>query len=138
MKSLASSIASIASIAGVTVAAVGALAACAPTPGALPGIRAPYCFSAPVVKPTRIVIACGDGNLQATHIVYQLYRTSSAAATATMEANDCLPNCAEGHFHAYPAKLAFSNVQAGRFTRVVVTYTGGIPFGSSVQTYPLG
>jgi hypothetical protein len=125
-------------IAGVAVAAVGTLAACTPTPTVLPGINAPFCISAPVVKPTRIVIACGDGNLQATHIAYLSYGTSSAAATATMEANDCVPNCAEGHFHPYPAKLAFSNVQAGRFTRVVVTYTAAVPFGSRVQTYPLG
>lgn len=125
-------------IAAVAVAATGALSACAPTPGALPGIRAPYCFSAPVAKPTKIVIACGDGNLQATNVVYQSYGATSAAATATMEANDCIPYCAAGHFHPYPAKLAFSDVQAGRFTRIVVSYTGTIPFGARVQTYSRG
>jgi hypothetical protein len=61
-----------------------------------------------LVKPQAIVPACGDGNFQLSGLRWSSWGASGAAASGTAHQNDCTPNCAAGHFHAYPATVTLS------------------------------
>jgi hypothetical protein len=66
----------------------------------------PDCLGKPVVRPTSVVFACGDGGVYATGVRWSNWGAPFATATATIHENDCTPNCAQGHFHTYAAYLA--------------------------------
>jgi hypothetical protein len=61
-------------------------------------------------KPSRITLACADGNLYATGISYRGYGQNVARASATIHLNDCTPNCAAGHFHSYRGTLSLRDI----------------------------
>lgn len=71
----------------------------------------PNCLDKPEVRPTSVIFACGDGGVYADGVRWSDWGKAFATATATMHANDCTPNCAEGHFHTYAATLAVSGTQ---------------------------
>lgn len=100
----------------------------------LPGIHAADCASPPVQKPSYILLACGDGSYYAQGIKYTSYTATSATAIATMFGNDCIPYCAIGHFHQYPATLTFSRVVSNHFTWLVIRYTGSATYGPRIQS----
>lgn len=84
-------------------------------------------------KPHGVTLACGDGNLYATGISYKAYGQKVAIATATMHLNDCLPNCAAGHFHSYRGNLSFRDIVRcgdGRLYYSRARYKFSGPFGS--------
>ena len=85
----------------------------APVPGATqPQINAlPNCQDKPETRPTSVVFACGDGGVYATGVRWSNWGAPFATASATMHANDCTPNCAQGHFHVYAAYLAATGSQ---------------------------
>jgi hypothetical protein len=61
-----------------------------------------------VVKPTSIVVACGDGNLYLTGIHWATWAATEATGTGTVHSNDCKPYCAAGHFHTAAATVTLS------------------------------
>ncbi len=93
----------------------------------------PDCQGKPGVRPTSVVFACGDGGVYADGVRWSSWGEPFATATATMHANDCTPNCAEGHFHTYAAILAVSGRQRcpnGQVAYQKVAYvprTRGVP-----------
>jgi hypothetical protein len=70
------------------------------------------CGGKPEVRPTRVLFACGDGGVWADSVRWTQWGEQVAMATATMHANDCTPNCADGHMHAYAAVLIVAGRQA--------------------------
>ncbi len=92
----------------------------------------PNCLGKLEVRPASVVLACGDGGVYATGVRWSNWGSPFATATATMHANDCTPNCAQGHFHTYAAYLAVSGRQNchGRLSYQRIAYvarTRGIP-----------
>ncbi len=78
----------------------------APRPArAAESIGIPDCLGVPRVRPTSIMLACGDGGLIANGLTWTGWGAGFAAARGTASANDCTPNCAEGHFHTSPVVL---------------------------------
>lgn len=66
------------------------------------------CPSQPaLVKPRTFIVTCADGGIQLDKLSWTSWTPSMASATGTLEENDCTPNCADGHFHAYPALIIF-------------------------------
>ena len=61
-------------------------------------------------RPSRVTLACGDGNLYATGISYRTYGQSVARASARIHLNDCIPNCATGRFHSYRGTLSLRDI----------------------------
>jgi hypothetical protein len=61
-----------------------------------------------VVKPTSIVVACGDGNLYLTGIHWATWNASTATGSGMVHSNDCKPYCAADHFHTAPATVTLS------------------------------
>lgn len=66
----------------------------------------PDCQGKPMSRPSSVIFACGDGGVYASSVHWINWGAGFATATATMHANDCTPNCAQGHFHTYAAYLA--------------------------------
>jgi hypothetical protein len=62
----------------------------------------------PHYRPTRIVVACGDGNLQLLSLRWTHWNARAAIARGVVWANDCIPFCAAGRFHRYPASVRAS------------------------------
>ncbi len=85
----------------------------------------PDCTGKPVVRPTEVTLACGDGNAVAQKLSWTGWGERFAAAVGTLSMNDCTPNCAAGHFHSYPVVLVAQGSQRcpdGRRAYRLVTY----------------
>ena len=96
----------------------------------------PDCLGKPVVKPTTVTFACGDGNFLIEKLRWTGWGESFAAATGTFEANDCTPNCAAGHFHAYKGVIVASGSQkcpdgTQAYATVRYAFFGRAPFGAN-------
>jgi hypothetical protein len=96
------------------------------------------CYAKGQARPARIVLACGDGNAVAEHLTWQKWTGQSAIGRGDLRGNDCVPDCAQGTFHNYPARFTLSEtvVAAGRnyFTRVTIRFTAKAPSAKRVET----
>ncbi len=68
------------------------------------------CEHKPRVRPASIVVACADANFYVDHIRWSSWRATGATGRGTAHLNDCTPNCAAGHFHAFPITVRLSKV----------------------------
>ena len=55
-----------------------------------------------------MLVACGDANSPLANLVWSTWSPDGAKATGTAMVNDCTPDCADGHFHSYPATVTLS------------------------------
>lgn len=111
-------------------------AAAQPTPAATPaaarvhpGVTCP--MGTPVVEPTFVPISCGDGSAFVIHVRWTYLSTRLGRAKGVVLVDDCLPDCAEGHYHAYGARLVFTGVATTHgqpyFTRARIHFTSRHP-----------
>lgn len=109
-------------------------------PSVMPLPRLLTCAETTVVRPSRYVFACGDGNVYVQHVRWTSWTASAAAATATWVQNDCRPYCAAGHFHSYRAQLRFDRVKrtdkGPLFSRWTARFPGRTPTGQRVESDP--
>lgn len=95
-------------------------------------------------KPSKIIIACGDGNLFVTKLKWTSWGTKTAKGNGTAHQNTCTPNCAQGKFKTYPMSLVLSvpkKCAHGKheFAELKYTYTGKRPKGvRKSSTVPRG
>src|SRR5437762_13262759 len=61
------------------------------------------------VRPSSIMIACGDGNFYITKLHWTRWAASIATATGIAHRNDCVPDCAGGRFHTFRVSVRLSN-----------------------------
>jgi hypothetical protein len=80
--------------------------------GAAPTIGLPDCLGRLTVRPASVVLACADANFRLQGLQWTGWGETFAAARGTAVANDCTPNCAAGHFHAYPVLAIVSGRQS--------------------------
>lgn len=81
------------------------------------------------VRPASIIIACADANFYVNHLHWKSWGPNTAVASGQAHQNNCTPNCAAGHFHAFPATIRLSHVVTcvkGRreFARIAWTVKG--------------
>ena len=136
-------------------------AGAAPTSGAVTragsaaAAAAPYvvldCLGKAQVKPGTISLACADDNDVLTDLHWTSWTPQLASGYGTERANDCKPDCAQGHIHNYPvlAMLWGSAAVTGhpgelRYTKATLSYPKGRPAiyatgcnGKVVATYPV-
>jgi len=140
--------------AGVTEAALAAPAAGARAPHAAGSNRYSEvtvvlnCQDRAQVRPRSLVLACADENDYLTRLSWASWGPRLARATGVQNENDCLPDCAAGHFHSYRVDVEFWGgiaVRPGeqRFTKVTLRYPGARPRGAgrpgpATVTIPLG
>ncbi|MES1247310.1 MAG: hypothetical protein ABUS54_06525 [Actinomycetota bacterium] len=68
------------------------------------------CEHKPRVRPASAIVACADANFSIDHITWTSWGAKAAVGHGTAHANDCTPNCAAGHFHAFPVTVRLSKV----------------------------
>jgi hypothetical protein len=93
-------------------------------------------------RPAKITLACGDGGLWVSNIVYHTYGGKTATATVEIHTHNCLPNCAESPFHAFPGTITLIDVVRCEgilyYSRARYRFTDGAPYGeASSGTAPI-
>jgi hypothetical protein len=91
----------------VSTGAVGALRGAEQT-------KAPKDCQKPRVKPTRIVLACGDFSAYVNDLHWHHWGSGFARGHGKLRFNDCTPNCVSGKFHTYPVKAALLEARMTR------------------------
>ena len=89
--------------------------------------------------PSELTIACGDGNFGLTEMRWQGWGSAAPTGTGFVNANDCTPYCAAGHFHTYPVQATAGRIRtclSGRrqYTQLALSYTGKRPPGAAPTT----
>ena len=89
------------------------------------------CLGKQQVKPSTIVLACADYNSLIQKITWTSWTRKLASGTGTLVQNDCLPDCAAGHFHRYPVLvILWANQRYGngqRYTEITEMLPGARP-----------
>jgi hypothetical protein len=84
-------------------------------------------------RPEMITLACGDGGLWASDIVYHTYGGMTATATVELHTHDCVPDCAESAFHTFPGTITLADVVRCEgtlyYSRARYRFTDGAPYG---------
>jgi len=81
----------------------------------------------PSVRPTTIMLDCGDRNALLSHLVWSSWTPSAATATGVYVQNTCNPSCAQGTFVSTPATVRLDDpIRTG----------SGVEFGGISFTYP--
>jgi hypothetical protein len=62
------------------------------------------CAGRPQAHPATIMLACDDGNAYLSGLHWTTWQ-STAAAAGLWRINDCVPDCAAGTFHTFPATV---------------------------------
>jgi hypothetical protein len=88
----------------------------------------------PRFRPRSILIACGDGNFGLTKLRWRGWNRRTARARGKAFANDCLPDCASGHFHRYAVWVRAYRVRllggTYAYTRLRIAYVNRRPASS--------
>jgi hypothetical protein len=109
------------------------------------------CSLKPVVAPSTFIITCADAGIGVRDLHWTSWTPKLASGYGTFWENDCKPNCAEGHFHYYPAlEVLWGSARVKghpadrRYTQLTVIFTGKtrppvyvLKNGKLVATYPL-
>lgn len=95
-------------------------------------------------RPSRYVLACGDGNAYLTGLHWSSWGPASAFAAGTDTFKVCIPSCTAGHLHNFPALAALWRAEqlpghpgTRYFTRLTVIYTGSRSYRAGGKTYHL-
>jgi hypothetical protein len=131
----------------VAVAVVAALVATStagalpPPPPANPKVLAD-CLGKPQIRPTEIVLACGDGNESIDGLTWVGWGSRFAAGRGTISINDCSPSCVAGHDHSYPVVVLTTGHErctpSGKlaYRSVTIAFLDGKPHTTVSQTFP--
>jgi len=111
------------------------------------------CLGKPDVRPASYTFACADGNDYLAKTTWTSWTQKLASGYGTEVINDCIPNCAAGHYISYPALVVFWGRAAVsghkgefRYTQYTLIYPGKRPpaykdgkpvAGPVTVTYPL-
>jgi len=88
-------------------------------------------------EPSKIIVACGDGNLFLTKLKWSAWGSTSAKGSGTAHQNTCTPSCAQGRFKSYPVDVTLSKAklctkqQKTEFKKLTYVFTGKKPAGAS-------
>lgn len=91
-------------------------------------------------RPSRVVIACADGNFRLRRLRWENWNSAVARADGIARVNDCLPACAGGRVRHLPVRVkAFSRklcAGAGRYvySRLTFRMLGRLPRGVGRRT----
>lgn len=59
----------------------------------------------PQIEPSRIVFSCADFGFYYTADKWSYFNKREGGGTGQFHANDCTPDCAQGTFHTYKARI---------------------------------
>ncbi|WP_067685751.1 hypothetical protein [Nocardia jejuensis] len=87
----------------------------------------------PVVKPARMLLACGDGGLSVQNITWTSWGPDTAEGDGTQFRRVCVPNCASGSEKQAPTHITLRTLVGNYFTEAAITDPEGKP-----ETWPVG
>jgi hypothetical protein len=104
-------------------------------------VLAPGCATTQY-KPKKLILGC-DGSNYLKSLTWTSWTRKRATGSGIDEVDDCMPDCASGHFHAYPASVTLS--RPGRcphlkhrvFRHIDLTYGTEHPPGRPTDSGPL-
>jgi hypothetical protein len=131
--------------------AAGALAVslAAPASGGIDPVGlvyAPHDCTTPKIEPKRIVLACGDANAYVGKVKWSEWGGEKAKGEGWLYLNDCKPNCADGTFHSYGAKVKLKEIERGAkcggqtvdlYTHAKLRFIGEVPPGRHLRNWEL-
>jgi hypothetical protein len=89
-----------------------------------------------VARPRAYVLACGDGNTSLVRLRWRDWGSATAHASGAIGVNLCEPDCADGKVREFPVTVTASQRRTGRYTRLVIHFTGARPPGArATATY---
>jgi hypothetical protein len=95
-------------------------------------------------RPGQFILACADGGAYLDGLSWAAWGSSSAFANGAYVLNDCVPYCADGHFHSFPVLVALWGAEprpghAGQtyFTHLTVIFTGNHSYTAGGKLYQL-
>ena len=62
------------------------------------------------VRPSKIILACGDGEVWATSLHFSAYGAGTAWASGRLHYVVCQPNCAQGYVKSVPARFKLTKI----------------------------
>ncbi|HUA94692.1 MAG TPA: hypothetical protein VMB82_04110 [Acidimicrobiales bacterium] len=90
----------------------------------------------PAIEPPGIVLSCADGNAFVSHLAWSSWSATGADATGVYTQNGCVPDCAEGTFASFPARIELRypiETSAGReFSTITYSYADALAPGGRV------
>jgi hypothetical protein len=95
--------------------------------------------AAPVYRPRKIIIACGDGNFGLKGLRWRNWNKALANGKGQVYANDCRPNCASGRFRYAKARVRAWRPRLGNDLDVGYYYSRmRIKWAGRSETFKLG
>ena len=95
-------------------------------------------------RPGQFILACADGGAYLQGLSWAAWGSSSAFGSGTYVLNDCVPYCADGHFHSFPVLVALWGAEprpshAGQmyFTHLTIIFTGSHSYRADGKLYQL-
>jgi hypothetical protein len=92
-------------------------------------------------EPTSIVIACADDGIRFESLSWSSWTQTSAVGSGQLWENNCIPYCAAGTFHQYPASVTLSDpvdsVNGPVFSSLVASFTVAGPNGAKTESLSL-
>jgi hypothetical protein len=102
------------------------------------------CAGQAQTRPRQYILECGDGYPYLTGLSWAAWGSSSAFAAGNFVLNDCVPYCAAGHFHSFPALVALWGAEPrpghsgeAYFTHLTVIFTGSHSYQADGKLYQL-
>jgi hypothetical protein len=108
------------------------------------------CENKAQIRPGGHLLACADGGTGLENLHWTSWTPRLASGYGTEYQNDCMPSCAEGHEHHYPALVVAwgtgsvpGHPAERRYTELTIIYPGARPpvytvvNGKVVATYPV-
>jgi hypothetical protein len=124
---------------------VAALAATLITTAALAAspVKINNCIKA-VTRPSRMTLACGDGNTALTGLKWSSFGGSTAKGKGTLATDTCEPNCAEGKTVRYAVTVKATNPRTCKkglrvYNKLTLQFTGAKPtYANSIKNWTPG
>jgi hypothetical protein len=95
-------------------------------------------------RPHQFILACADGGAYLDGMSWAAWGSFSAFADGTYVLNDCVPYCADGHFHSFPVLVALWGAEprpghAGQtyFAHLTIIFTGNHSYRAGGKLYQL-
>jgi hypothetical protein len=91
------------------------------------------------LKPTRIILSCGDGGTWLGKLKWSSWSGSQAVGSGNFTAINCTPNCSAGRTHSVAVKVTLSkpkmcpNQVEHAFKQAAITYKGQRPKGAPTK-----
>ncbi|MEW2507605.1 hypothetical protein AB0878_44815 [Amycolatopsis sp. NPDC047767] len=74
------------------------------------------CTHDAVSAPSSYVLTCADANSQLQGLRWSGWGSPTAHASGVLSQNDCIPDCADGHFVQFPASVTVTGLEGLAYT----------------------